>query len=258
MEFTIYDKKRKELFISIFQLLKSCSSQINLIINKQKLHIQGIDKSHVCLFNLELQYEWFDSFHVNKKHELSIDASIFHSIISTKSENQSLVFRLEEDEADSLLIKIISDEDNKGDYNKYFTIPLIDFEYEQMIIPKTDYDAEFTLPSKKVTDIISQLSNFGDSINIKCSQYNIDFTTKGDIGEMRVNIPADDLSSFAIIENEVINLSYSLNYINKMCISNKLSSDIEFSLSNDIPLKIHYNLGEESSLSFYIAPKVAD
>ena len=43
-----------------------------------------------------------------------------------------------------------------------------------------------------------------------------------------------------------------------MCITNKLSSDIEFSLSNDCPMKINYDLGDNSSLTFYIAPKLAD
>lgn len=258
MNFTICDKKKKELFISIFQLIKSCSSQINLIVNKQVLYIQGMDKSHVCLFNLELYFEWFDSFDVHKKHELSLDTNVFHSIISTKSDDQRIVFQLEHDNSDSLLIKIINDEENSVNYNKYFTIPLIDLDYEQMTIPKTEYDAEFTLPAKKITDIISQLSNFGDDINIKCSQYCIDFTSKGDLGEMRVNIPVDDIPSLSIIENEVINLNYSLNYISKMCISNKLTNDIDFSLSNDTPLKIHYNLGNYSWLTFYIAPKASD
>ena len=43
-----------------------------------------------------------------------------------------------------------------------------------------------------------------------------------------------------------------------MCITNKLSNEIEFSLSNDSPMKINYNLGNDSSLMFYIAPKLSD
>ena len=43
-----------------------------------------------------------------------------------------------------------------------------------------------------------------------------------------------------------------------MCITNKLSNDIEFSLSNECPMKINYNLGDDSLLMFYIAPKLSD
>lgn len=257
--FVISDKKKKDIFISIFNLLKSSSSQINLTINKTTFHIQGMDKSHVCLFNLKLYFEWFDYYEVNKKYELCFDTGIFYSIISTKCEEQSLVFYLEEDKTDILSIELKNNENTKKtDYNKFFKLPLLDYEYNEMVIPTTEYDAELALPSKKMTDILSQLSNFGDSLNIKCSEECVDFKASGDSVEMRVNIPSDDMSSYAIVEDEVINLTYSLIYISKMCITNKLSNDIEFSLSNEAPMKINYNLGNDSSLVFYIAPKIAD
>jgi hypothetical protein len=75
---------------------------------------------------------------------------------------------------------------------------------------------------------------------------------------MLVNIPIEDLTEYSIIEDEIIELTYSLNYIHKMCITNKLSSDIEFSLSRKFPMKISYNLGDDSSLIFFIAPKITE
>jgi proliferating cell nuclear antigen len=259
--FVISDKKKKDIFISIFQLLKSSSSQINLTIKKNTFHIQGMDKSHVCLFDLKLYFEWFDYYEVNKQYEMCFDSGIFHSIISTKSDDQALVFYLEEEDTDTLSIELKNKENEtikKGDYNKFFKLPLLDYEYQQMVIPTTDYDAEFTLPSKKVTDMLSQLSNFGDDLNVKCSEDCVDFKASGNSVEMRVNIPTDDMSSYAIVEGEIINLTYSLIYVSKMCITNKLTDDIDFSLSNESPMKINYNLGNESSLMFYIAPKISD
>jgi proliferating cell nuclear antigen len=257
MEFIINNKNKKELFISIFQLLKSSSSQLKLNVDKKVFHIQGMDKSHVCLFDLNIHFEWFDYYNVDQKYELCFDTNIFYSIISTKSEEQSLVFYLECDTIETLTIELKSTSlvSKKNDYNKYFKLPLIDYEYDQLAIPSTEYDAEFSIPSKKTTDMLSQLSNFGDDLNIKCSQHCVDFKTNGDSGEMRVNIPVDDLSSYAFVEDEVVALTYGLVYISKMC-TNKLSSDIDFYLSNDSPMKINYNLGDKSSLMFYIAPKL--
>jgi proliferating cell nuclear antigen PCNA len=135
---------------------------------------------------------------------------------------------------------------------------LVEYEYEEMNIPTVDYDAEFSLSSKLISDIFSQLNNFGTDIVIKCSQEDISLTTNGSTGEMKVDIPMDDLNSYSIIEDEEITLTYSLAYINKMCITNKLSTDVEFSLSNECPMKISYNLGEDSLLVFFIAPKMND
>jgi proliferating cell nuclear antigen len=255
MDFTISDKKKKETFISIFHLLKSSSSQINATFHNNKLHIQGMDKSHVCLFDLNLNSNWFNKYSIDNKFECCFDTNSFYSMISVKGDDQSLVIKKVSDEAVS--IDLINGE-KKTDYNKYFTLPLLEYEYEEMMIPITDYDAELSLPSKKVTDMLSQLSNFGDDININCSDDYVDFKTKGNSGEMRVNIPVDDMSSYSVVEGEEVNLTYSLIYISKMCITNKLSTDIDFSLSNDCPMKINYDLGDDSSLTFYIAPKLAD
>jgi proliferating cell nuclear antigen len=260
----INDKRKKEVFNSIFQLLKSSSSQINLTIDKMNFHVQGMDKSHVCLFDLKLSFEWFDYYEVDQKYEVCFDSGTFYSIISTKCDDQALTFYLEEENTDILFIELKNNETKtsetvkKGDYNKFFKLPLLDYEYQQMVIPNTDYDAEFTLPSKKVTDMLSQLSNFGDDLNVKCSEDCVDFKASGNSVEMRVNIPTDDMSSYAIVEDEIINLTYSLIYISKMCITNKLTDDIDFSLSNESPMKINYNLGNDSLLMFYIAPKISD
>ena len=40
-----------------------------------------------------------------------------------------------------------------------------------------------------------------------------------------------------------------------MCITNKLSSEIQFSISKEFPMKINYDLGDNSIIEFYIAPK---
>ena len=255
MDFTISDKKKKDMFISIFHLLKNSSSHINATFNNEKLHIQGMDKSHVCLFDLNLNSNWFNQYNIANIFKCCFDTNSFYSMINVKGDEQSLQIKKNSDEA--LLIELISGE-KKNDYNKYFTLPLLEYDYEEMSIPSTDYDAEFSLPSKKITDMLSQLSNFGDDININCSDNSVDFKTKGNSGEMRVNILIDDMSSYSIIEGEEINLIYSLIYISKMCITNKLSADIDFSLSNECPMKINYDLGDDSSLTFYIAPKLAD
>ena len=255
MNIIINDKKKKELFVSTFQLLKSSSGYINATFTSDNMHVQGMDKSHVCLFNLDLKKDWFSKYDVKELTNLCFDASIFYSMISAKGEDQQLVIKKIVD--DSLSIEFING-DKKSDYSKFFTMPLIEYEYDEMNIPETEFEAELSLPAKKVTDMLSQLSNFGDDLNIKCYDDFVDFKSKGSSGEMRVNIPIDDMSSYSVIEGEDINLTYSLIYISKMCITNKLSSDIEFSLSNECPMKIKYDLGDNSSLLFYIAPKLAD
>jgi hypothetical protein len=62
----------------------------------------------------------------------------------------------------------------------------------------------------------------------------------------------------AIAEEEEISVSFSLNHLCKMCTSIKLSQKINVSLSSEYPMLLVYNLGDDSKVTFYVAPKVSD
>jgi proliferating cell nuclear antigen len=265
MKITITDKKKKENFISLFSVLKNCSSLINITFQSELLHIQGMDKSHICLFDVKINKNWFSSYELTNNIKICFDSVFFYSIISTKNDNQELTIYLSDSNQDILHIVFDSKEKNetkekekKCEFKKTFKMNLVEYEYEEMNIPSVDYDAEFSLSSKLIADIFSQLNNFGNDIVIKCSEENISLTTIGATGEMNVDVPIDDLNDYSIIEDEEVVLTYSLAYINKMCITNKLSNDVNFSLSNECPMKISYSLGDDSSLVFFIAPKMND
>jgi len=258
MNIQISDKKKKEMFVSVFQVLKNCSSLICANFETKRLHIQGMDKSHICLFDIKLADTGFTKYALPHNARICFDSNVFHSIISTKGENQDVIITMEDTNQETLHINFESQETKKGDFKKSFMMPLADYDYEEMHIPEVDYDAEFSLSSKQISEMFSQLSNFGSDIIIKCSEQDINLTTNGSSGEMRVDIPIDDLNSYSVVEDAEIKLTYSLAYMNKMCITSKLSNDIDFSLSNDRPMKIEYSLGDESSMVFFIAPKVED
>jgi proliferating cell nuclear antigen PCNA len=260
MKIVISDKIKKELFISIFQVLKCCSSQISLQVTQEKFHIQGMDKSHVCLFDVNIESDWFNKYEVEENTNICFDSSIFFTVISTKNDGLDLTIYNEDE--DNLKVDLTSSiketKESKQTFNKYFKIPLIEYEYEELSIHTVEYDAEFSISAKKLCEIFSQMATFGDDICVKCTEEKIDLVTNGVTGEMLVNIPIEDLTEYSIVEGDEIDLAYSLSYINKMCLTNKLSSEIYLSLSKECPMKIKYDLGDESSLIFFIAPKIVD
>jgi proliferating cell nuclear antigen PCNA len=135
---------------------------------------------------------------------------------------------------------------------------LIDVDKETLGIPKVDYDVDFTICSKKIMEVFTELNTFGENLNIKCCENIVELNSHGDSTKLKINIPVDDLNEYAIAEDEEINISFSLTHLCKMCLSMKMSPMINISLSSQYPMLLKYNLGDESSVSFYIAPKVFD
>jgi proliferating cell nuclear antigen PCNA len=257
MKLTIKNKAKKELFIAIFQTLKNCSPLISLQIKTDGLFIQGMDKSHVCMFEVNITKSWFDSYEHNEKDKIiSLDSQFFFTILNLVNEHFSLM--LYQTDEDYLNIDLVTIEGVMGEFSKFFKIPLTDFDYELLQLPTIDYDADFSINSKKICEITSQMLLFGTDIHIQCTDEHIQLITNGVTGEMTVNIPIDDLKEYSIAEDETIELKYSLNYISKMCLTNRLSTNVTFSISLEYPMKIYYDLEEKCSLTFYIAPKVSD
>jgi len=55
-----------------------------------------------------------------------------------------------------------------------------------------------------------------------------------------------------------LDISYSLSHVGKMCLSTKLGGEISVGISAEYPMFLKYNLGEESTVAFFVAPKIAD
>lgn len=257
MRIAISDKLKKDLFVALFQTLKSCTNLVSVIFEEERMHIQGMDKSHVCMFEVNIEKGWFNEYVVEEETTVSFDTNIFHLIISTKQDSNVIIITYYASvDSDNLSVELTSQEHCKGEFNKFFKIPLADYDYELLAIPSVDYDSEFSINSKKICEIFSQMLIFGNDINIKCSEEKIDLITNGITGEMRVNIPIDDLTEYSIVEGEEFDLKYSLTYISKMCVTNRLTGEIDFGISADFPMRISYNLGDSSSIIFYIAPKI--
>ena len=56
MKLILTDNLKKELFISIFQVLKNTSSTIMVIFKEDKMYIQGMDNSHILLYEVTLNH----------------------------------------------------------------------------------------------------------------------------------------------------------------------------------------------------------
>lgn len=259
MHLTIENKAKIEIFVSIFQLLKNWSSHINMHFEKDRLYIQSMDKSHICLADIEIKDKWFSVFDCSINNKISVDSNHFAILMNYALKHDKIELNYEYDtNADKLFVNFLNEKENKGSFDHFFELNLIDVDEESLGIPEVEYDVEFTIESKKLVEVLSQLNTFGQDLNIRCSETVIELNSNGDSTKLKVNIPVDDLDEYAIAEGEEFNISFSLSHLCKMCLSMKMSPTINVALSVEYPLALLYNLGDDSKVVFFIAPKISD
>ena len=265
MYFKINNKQTIEVFSSIFQLFKNWNTHINMQYSEKGLYIQLMDKSHICLCELNLLSSWFSEYNIEQPYSISVNGAHFATIMSHALKHDTLELSYADKNSktkntsfDHLYINLLNSKENKTGFDHFFELPLIVTEDEIMDIPSVDYSVELTIEAKKMVELISELLVFGQDLNVSCDENNLNFIVNGDSGQLKVEIKTEELVEYSINEDEIINISYSLSHLYKMCCSVKISSNITIGINEEYPMLLKYDLGNSSDLKFYIAPKVCD
>ena len=256
MKIILIEKTKKDKLLSLFQLIKLSSQAIHFYFQESRLFIQGMNSSHSSLFEIYLNYDWFD--YIEKDIvSFTIDSSIFYSILSISSENQFLLYN------DKLFISYINNKEiinylpsylftESTHYNKYFEIVLIDIEHDIIKIPLLEYDAEMTICPKIWNELLTQLSLFADRIKIKCNEEMIELKSIGEQGEMKIDISIDNIQEYSITEGEEMEMTFHLNLLSKLTLTTKLTNSLSISFKKEYPLQLKY-VFDNNVLVFYIS-----
>jgi proliferating cell nuclear antigen PCNA len=268
----VSEPSKARAFSAIFQNMKHFCDHVNIVFEKDRAYAQGMDSSHISIFELFIPSAWFDSYNHpgNDNVVVGINVGLFYKILNTRDEGQEIFIKYDSEKDDKLYLHFITcNPGAKPLFDKHFELPLIEIETEMMSIPDVEYAAEFSLSSSNFAGIVGQLKQFGADMIIKCNEQEIRLTAKStDTGNMSVVVPIDDLSLFAINEGETLNLSFSLSHLYNICSFHKVSDSVNLKISDNYPLKATYLLekvsDEEDDMSnkarivVFLAPRISD
>ncbi len=259
MNIIINNPFHAEIFTILFQHMKAFTEHVNVMFESERMYIQALDNARISIFEVVFPANWFEEYTHTENTTIGVNSNILYKILSAREKTQQISLVYDNEKSDKLAIHFTSE--SKTEFDKHFEMSLMDIDSEIMDIPDMEYEAEFTLGSSNFANIINQLRMFGDTLDIDCSEEKIILCSHSqEQGKMFVEIDIDDLSSFAIIENEKINLAYSLAQMHNICLYNKVAKEVEIKIKRDSPLKIVYNFqdNEEAKFIFYLAPKMND
>ena len=272
MNIVIKSRENTRIFTGLFQNIKLFCENINLMFDADRLYAQGMDSSHISIFEVSIPKAWFDEYSYTSAETsivMGINVSLLFRILNMREDTHEIHLNYTEDSCDKLFINLLNPAQSKSAFDKHFEIPLMEIETELMAIPEIDYQAEFSLASSNFANLIGQLKQFGADLQIKCSEEEIRLiSNSSDSGNMSVVVPIDDLTLFAINEGETLNLSFSLAHFHNICAFHKVSGTINLKISDNYPLKATYVLelskyeddevSKMAHIMVFLAPRITD
>ena len=271
MKLILKDKAKVTIFANIFHNLKNILDDANISFMPTHLYMQGMDGTHALLVELKIESEWFDEYEVGTNDTFGLHCETFYKIINCLKEDQYIELTLEPAD-DKMCISF-----QGGDtIAKEFQLSRIDMDVELMEIPDVEYQADICIKSKEFSEIMKELVIFNDTVQVRCTDEQIELLASGILGSMKASIKETDIITYAIEEDTTLELNYALNFLDKVCHFHKIAQDLYIHCSIEYPMKLHYSLVDEpeeeeeedneenmskvdinkSFCRFFIAPKV--
>ena len=145
-------------------------------------------------------------------------------------------------------------------FNKYYKLPLIDLDLQQLVVPETEWPLDLHIKSHALEKLVDELNNFGLELKFNCNEHEIKLSSEGDMGKMSVNIGMDECEEYSLEDGITMNVTYGLKYVQWICQFMKLSENIWLHLSDQLPMRILYEMDvdKENYIHFFLAPKMDD
>ena len=111
MNIVISDSAKAKIFTNVFQNIKHFCDHINILFRQDGLYAQGMDNSHISIFELTIPVAWFDAyrFPYTSDVQIGINVALFHKILNTRDDGQEIFIKYDKDECpDKLLLHFIT------------------------------------------------------------------------------------------------------------------------------------------------------
>lgn len=258
LEFTL---KNGALFKSLFSNFVNEVSDCTLLFDADGMTIQAMDSSHVSLVYVKLvASEMFDNYKCTELHSLGVSVPNALKVLKLADKNSKVTFMQKDPEASRLTLGIVSAD---GKTNFLFDLNLMDIDNEGLEIPTDMKGWRLSVDYKTMSDITKKMNDFGDAVELCAGGVIGDvilYQISGDHGQVtgKIMVSKKEWNDPDTSPVDTINMKLSMRHMKNYMECKDLSNTVELFMGIDMPICITYRLGEQSVISFYVAPKIED
>lgn len=247
----IFHFKHNLFLKNIIEISNTILTDINLHFSPDGIEMNAMDASHISLVHFFLEKEHFKEITISKSNIIiGIHIKTLHTLLKCWKPGDELIISYFGDSSLQLTLK-------EKEQQYLFSIPLLNIEQECICIPKDmSFDAELEMTSVQFFNIIKNLGTIGGmDIEFQSVGKLINIKSSGDLGSVCLTreFKKQDIQIF-----KNLNIKVSTRYINPFSKGYLLSDKVRIGMKEENPLLLHYSLGNQSYIQFFIAPKFDD
>lgn len=248
-------------FKTLIEALKDILTEANIMFDHQGMRVSAMEMEQTVLVHLRLYADKFERYHCKEPINVGVEMQELYKIIKVLGNNETLTIYIKERDDDKIWFKIFN-----ADTGKVMKINLgrMDLNYNELEIPKMEFDSIITMPSSEFQKTCRYYNNFSDMIEIRCVDDNITLSCVGETGRVGISASYSKTGEEQALNiangkpSEIVQGYYNLKYLVSFSKCTDLCDSIKMMMNNNFPLVISFQVGSLGELKMCIAPVVMD
>jgi proliferating cell nuclear antigen len=241
----------------ILDAVKDLITDANLLCTEDGIQLQAMDTAHVSLVCFTLLTDAFSLYTCSDTMTLGVNTVVFARILKCADNNDSVLLKTSPDGS-----KLhISFESPSGSRNSTFEMNLMNLDSDHLQIPDTEYATCVKMPSSEFTRIVRDLQAFGETCSIDVKRTAVEFNVEGDAGKVAMTVKQDmthkDEAQWTTIDTEQrLKMEFGLKYLAIFTKAQAIADQVGLYLMEGTPMYVTYDMGDQGSVGYYLAPKI--
>ena len=254
---------------NLLDITKDVIDEMTFCISDNGLEVQTMDKSLVCLIDLQIKPEALDGFICDQVHEISVMTKSLLKAMKIGWKHGACRWMFDEKSPDRMSMRFGSDTE--------FDILLINRDFERVSAPDdTTFAFKGYADSGKFSSAIKDMVEYGEVIQIDVDvqqDSQLIFKAEGDDGKVRMTLPfskkptdpsildsdsdSEDEEDDISMTSDNMQLLYSANYMAIIAKGASLTDTMCIELDENCPSRFTFD-NERSTVTFWLARKFTD
>lgn len=166
---------------------------------------------------------------------VGINISEFNKVIAKVQSTDTIYIDFEQNDFHLIL---------EGEYKRRYSFSVKDIEDKEFSVDNQDYHVNISLKGAIIKDIFSSAKVVCDSLVLESDKKSLHLYSDGLYGKYKTSLDFESKKEFKV--------RFSTSYLNNILRNADNSSNISLSISNDKPIIISYQIGE-NNLKFFLA-----
>ncbi len=219
-------------------------------LNKDGVSFIASDRAMVAVVDFKMASNAFDEYEIDSEQRIGLNITNLLSVLKRVGADDKLTLNLQDSK---LEIKL------EGASKRRFVVPLLDISQEEIPpISQLEFPAKAEVKPHILESGIEDADIISDAVLFETLKDKFIMRAEGGVSKAELELERGNESLLNLETNIEVRSRYPIDYLKKMVKAAKIADSVTIRLGQDYPMKLEFKAGDKASISFILAPRVAD